>query len=47
LLLRRQIDATEMDEVVIDEGSEESLHGLPPLHADPSGVPSMDATGGA
>ena len=47
LLLRRQIDATEMDEVVIDEGSEESLHGLPTLHADPSGVPSIDATGGA
>jgi hypothetical protein len=40
LLLRRQVDATEMDEVITEEAAEENRHGLPPLHADPSGVPS-------
>ncbi len=39
LLLRRQVDATEMDEVVTEERGDEELHGLPPLHTDPSGVP--------
>jgi len=43
LLLRRQVDATEMDEVVSEEGADENRHGLPPLHADPSGVPGVES----
>ncbi len=38
LLLRRQVDSTEMDEVSI----EESADALPPLHDDPSGVPGTE-----
>lgn len=45
LLLRRQVDATEMDEVVTEEGVDESRYGLPPLHADPSGVPGFESPG--
>ena len=37
LLLRRQVDSTEMDEISIEEDAD----GLPPLRDDPSGVPQM------
>jgi hypothetical protein len=45
LLLRRQVDATEMDEVVTEDEDDGSRHGLPPLHADPSGVPGVEPPG--
>lgn len=38
LLLRRQVDSTEMDEVAVDEGTQ----GLPPLQDHASGVPSVE-----
>ncbi len=37
LLLRRQVDSTEMDEVVVTE----QRHDLPRLDSDPSGVPGV------
>ena len=40
LLLRRDVDATEMDEVALEE--QDATHGLPPLAADASGVPGTD-----
>ena len=38
-LLRRLVDATELDEVFMP--GEEAKHGLPPLKAEPDGVPSV------
>ena len=43
LLLRREIDGTEMTEVVFDEG--ESLRGLKPLTPSASGVPQIEGSG--
>ncbi len=40
LLLRRNVDATEMDEVALEE--QDTAHGLPPLAADASGVPGAN-----
>jgi hypothetical protein len=40
LLLRRNVDATEMDEVVLDE--EDQAYGLPPLKTDTLGAPVLD-----
>lgn len=37
LLMRKQVDATEMDEVYVEE--EEERYGLPPLETDAAGVP--------
>ena len=37
LLLRRSVDAAEMDEVELDEGDER--YGMPPLETDAAGVP--------
>ncbi len=39
LLLRRDVDATEMDEVYLDEDADEQPYGLPPLAADQGGAP--------
>ncbi|MBN1851075.1 MAG: hypothetical protein JW829_00065 [Pirellulales bacterium] len=39
LLQRREIDATEMDEVALEDQA--GTHGLPPLQKDSSGVPSV------
>jgi len=39
LLLRRDVDATELDEVHRDE--EEEVYGLPPLETDAAGVPGV------
>lgn len=43
LLQRRAIDATEMDEVVVEDQA--GTYGLPPLREHPSGVPSMEGDG--
>lgn len=40
-LLRRDVDATEMDEVYLED--EEQAYGLPPLKPDEAGVPVMQA----
>jgi hypothetical protein len=40
-LLRRNVDATEMDEVFLEE--EEPSYGLPPLKLDSAGAPVVDA----
>ncbi len=42
LLLRRDVDATELDEVFLDEDESEQAYGLPPLVADDTGVPDVD-----
>ncbi len=42
LLLRRDVDATEMDEVFLDEDASEQAYGLPPLKTDESGAPVVD-----
>ncbi|MBN2475892.1 MAG: hypothetical protein JXB62_14870 [Pirellulales bacterium] len=39
LLLRRDVDATEMDEVFLDEDASEESYGLPPLGTDEAGAP--------
>ena len=38
-LLRRQVDATELDEVFMPE--ERERHGLPPLKSGPDGIPRV------
>jgi len=38
-LLRRDVDATEVDEVSLDEEEDEQLYGLPPLETDEEGAP--------
>ena len=38
-LLRRDVDATEMDEVFLDEDASEPGYGLPPLTTDETGAP--------
>ena len=44
LLLRRDADATEMDEVYLDEDADEQGYGLPPLGSDEAGAPVVDDT---
>jgi len=39
LLLRHDVDATEMDEVFLDEDASEPTYGLPPLTTDEAGAP--------
>ncbi len=39
LLLRHDVDATEMDEVFLDEDKSEQDYGLPPLETDEAGAP--------
>jgi len=39
LLLRRDTDATEMDEVYLDEDESEAVYDLPPIEKDESGAP--------
>jgi hypothetical protein len=41
-LLRRDVDATEMDEVFLDEDASEPSYGLPPLKTDEVGAPVVD-----
>jgi hypothetical protein len=41
-LLRRDVDATEMDEVFLDEDASEPSYGLPPLKTDEVGAPLVD-----
>lgn len=43
-LLRRDVDATEMDEVYLDE--EEQTYGLPPLKTDAAGAPEVGGADG-
>lgn len=42
LLLRRDADATEMDEVFLDEDASEQTYGLPPLKTDEAGAPVVE-----
>ncbi len=42
LLLRRDVDATEMDEVFLDEDASEPTYGLSPLKTDEAGAPVVD-----
>ncbi len=44
LLMRRQVDATEMDEVSLDD-DDEVAYGLPPLKTDGEGVPTVGDEG--
>ncbi len=39
LLMRRAVDATEMDEIYLEDEQDEAEHGLPPLGTDAAGVP--------
>lgn len=41
LLLRRDVDAREMDEVFLEEDGAREVHGLPTLKTDESGVPEV------
>jgi hypothetical protein len=41
-LLRRDVDATEMDEVFLDQDAGEPDYGLPPLKTDKAGAPVVD-----
>jgi len=41
-LLRRDIDATEMDEVFLDADEDEQAYGLPPLGTDQAGAPAVE-----
>jgi hypothetical protein len=41
-LLRRDVDATEMDEVFLDEDASEPTYGLPALKTDEAGAPVVD-----
>ena len=45
LLLRRDADATEMDEVFLEEEQEEATFGLPPIETDQAGAPVVDESG--
>jgi hypothetical protein len=45
LLLRRDADATEMDEVFLEEEQEEATFGLPPIETDQAGAPVVDEAG--
>ena len=40
VLLRRNVDATEMDEVFLDKDASEETYGVPPLTTDASGAPA-------
>ncbi len=42
LLLRRDVDATEMDEVYLDADADEQTYGLPPMTTDDAGAPVID-----
>jgi hypothetical protein len=44
-LLRRNVDATEMDEVHLDEQEEPQPHALPPIKTDAAGAPVIDEGG--
>ncbi len=46
LLLRRDVDATEMDEVYLDEEGQQT-YGLPPIKTDAAGAPVVDDTNAA
>ena len=39
LLLRRDIDDTELDDVFLDEDASEASFGLPPIATDDAGAP--------
>lgn len=49
LLLRRDVDAREMDEVFLEDAGAAEIHGLPALRTDESGVPEVadDVAGGS
>jgi hypothetical protein len=42
LLLRRDVDATEMDEVFLDADAGEQTYGLPPIQTDAAGAPVVN-----
>jgi len=42
LLLRRDVDATEMDEVYLDADATEPAYGLPPVGQDEAGAPKVE-----
>ncbi len=44
-LLRRDVDATEMDEVYLEEEEEQQTYGVPPQNAGESGAPAVDESG--
>lgn len=44
-LLRRDVDATEMDEVFLDENEVDATYGLPALKTDEQGAPTVDEPG--
>ena len=44
-LLRRDVDATETDEVFLDADASELLRGLPPLATDEKGAPVVKEEG--
>ncbi len=46
LLLRRDVDATETDEVFLDADRSEPAHALPPLSTDGQGAPEVKGEGG-
>lgn len=46
-LLRRNVDATEMDEVYLDEEGQQQTFGLPPIKTDAAGAPVVDEAGAA
>jgi hypothetical protein len=41
-LLRRDVDATEMDEVFLDADASEQTYGLPPIQTDAAGAPVVN-----
>ena len=45
LLLRRDVDATELDEVFLDDDAGETTCGLPPQRTDEAGAPVIDDEG--
>ena len=43
-LLRRNVDATEMDEIFVEDEQAEEVYGLPKVDTDEAGAPSVDTT---
>jgi len=47
LLLRRDVDATEMDEIFVEDDHADEVYGLPKVETDQQGAPVVDASGEA
>lgn len=43
-LLRRDVDATEMDEIYVEDENADEVYGLPKIGADEQGAPTVDAS---